>query len=356
MRETTLVAQSFDVEKLELKGDAVPVAEQVVRNPVSGRGMFSVSDNGVLTVRTGGLTQNQLIWFDRTGKQLGAVTSPGGYTSVSLSPDEKMVAISRLQVQTSTAADVWLIDLKRGAHIRFTTDPSNDSFPVWSPSGDRVAFISTREGLNGIYQKPSSGAGAEEALVTSRELKYTPDWSPDGRFIMYSQLNPNTRRDLMLLPLTGERKPEPFLQADFAEIQPRFSPDGRWVAYVSNETGQFEVYVQSFPRSGGKWPVSVGGGSQPQWRADGREIYYYSPERKLMAVEVNGSGSTLQVAQPQPLFEMRAGGAGVDLGFPGSGYYDAARDGKRFLVASRPEISETQQIYVVVNWTADFKQ
>ncbi len=356
LRETTLMAQRFDVDRFELKGDAFPVAEQVVRNPVSGRAMFSVSDNGLLTVRTGGLTQNQLIWFDRTGKQLAPVTSPGGYTSAALSPDEKMVATSRAEAQTSTAADVWLIDLERGAHIRFTTDPSHDSFPVWSPSGDRIAFLSTRAGLNGIYQKPSSGAGAEEVLVTSRELKYTPDWSPDGRFIMYSQLNSNTRRDLMLLPLSGERKPEPYLQSDFAEIQPRFSPDGKWVAYVSNETGQFEVYVQSFPRSGGKWPVSIGGGSQPQWRADGRELYYYTPDRKLMSVEVNSSGSTFQVAPPRPLFEMRVGGAGVDLSFPGSGYYEAARDGKRFLVASAPEIPETQQMYVVVNWTADLKR
>ena len=153
-----------------------------------------------------------------------------------------------------------------------------------------------------IYQKPLGGAGTEEVLLTSEGMKVTPDWSPDGRFILYAQLNPTTNADLYLLPLSGERKPEPFLQTKFIEAQGRFSPDGRWVAYVSNETGQFEVYVQSFPATGGKLPVSTGGGAQPQWRADGRELYYYTPDRNLMAVDVSGEDSTLKVGVARPLF------------------------------------------------------
>ena len=356
VREQTLMAQGFDADRLEPKGEAFPVAEQALRNPVNGRAMFSVSENGVLALRTGGLALSQLIWYDRAGRQLGIVTPTGNYNAPSLSPDEKRVAVSRVDFQTISASDIWLIDLARGAQIRFTTDLAGDTFPAWSPGGDRIAFVSTRGGLTSIYQKASGGTGAEEALVTSGELKYNPDWSPDGRFILYAQLNPTTNVDLLLLPLSGERKPEPFLQTNFIEAQGRFSPDGRWVAYVSNETGQFEVYVQGFPAAGGKVPVSTGGGSQPQWRADGRELYYYTPDRKLMGVEVSGEGLTFKVGAARPLFAIRVGGAGVDRGFPGNGYYTPARDGKRFFVAGSPEVPEPQQITVVLNWTADLKR
>ncbi len=356
VRDTTLMAQAFDADKLEIKGDAVPLAEQAVRNPLNGRAMFSVSENGVIALRTGDLALNQLMWFDRTGKQLGTATARGNYNTPSLSPDEKRVAVSRVDFQTITAYDIWLIDLARSTQIRLTTDPASDTNPAWSSDGSRIAFVSTRGGMTSIYQKSSSGAGAEEALVTSKELKISPDWSPDGRFILYAQLNPKTNVDLFLLPLSGERKPEPFLQTNFIEAQGRFSPDGRWVAYISNETGQFEVYVQSFPAAGGKVLVSTGGGAQPQWRGDGKELYYYAPDRKLMAVEVSGEGSTFNVGFARPLFEIRVGGAGIDRGFPGLGYYTAARDGKRFLVAGSPEIPERQQITVVLNWTADLKK
>jgi eukaryotic-like serine/threonine-protein kinase len=350
------MAQAFDANRLELKGDAFPVAEQVVRNPVNGRVMFSVSENGVLALRTGALALNQLIWFDRLGKKLSTLTPPGNYNAPSLSPDEKRVALSRVDFQALSTADIWLIDLERGSQIRFTTDPSGDRDPAWSPDATRIAFVSTRGGLTHLYQKSASGAGAEESLLATRESKFAPDWSPDGRFILYGQLNATTNVDLLFLPLSGERKPEPFLQTTFIEAQGRFSPDGRWVAYISNETGQFEVYVQSFPPTGAKVAISTGGGSQPKWAADGRELYYYTPERKLMAVEVNREGPTFKVGVPRPLFDIRVGGAGVDRGFPGSGYFAAARDGKRFLVAGVAEALERQQIVVMTNWTANLKQ
>jgi len=355
VRENTLVAQGFDIARLEIKGDAFPIAEQVPRNPQNGRAMFSVSENGVLALRAGGLVQNELIWFDRAGKQLAEVTAPGSYSSPSFSADDKRVAVRRADPQTNNA-DIWLIDLERGVPIRFTTDPGLDNFPAWAPDGSRIAFVSTRNGLTSIYQKYSSGAGAEEALITSAEPKYNPQWTPDGRFILYAQTNAPTNVDLLLLPLSGERKPQPFLQTSFIEAQGRFSPDGRWLAYISNETGQFEVYVQSFPATSGKVPISTGGGSQPQWRGDGRELYYYTPDRKLMAVEVNGEGSTFKVGVPRPLFNIRVVGAGIDQGFPGNGYYAPARDGKRFLVTTSPESPERQQINVILNWTADLKR
>jgi Tol biopolymer transport system component len=354
VRENTLMAQGFDADRLELNGDAFPVAERTVRNPITGRAMFSVSETGVLLLRPGDLNTNQLVWFDRTGKQLGALPSAFGDTAPALSPDEKKVAVSRSDPQTGVAPDIWLIDLERGTQIRLTTDPANDSYPSWSPSGDRVLFLSTRNGATGIYQKTLNGTSPEEPLVSSPEMKYTPQWSPDGQSIIYAQANAKTNLDLYLIALGGERKPTSLLQTTFIEGQGRFSPNGRWIAYISNETGQFQVYVESFPDAGAKLAISIGGGSQPQWRADGKELYYYTPDRKLMAVEVNGDGLTFKVGEARPLFEVRV--YAIDQSFPGNGYYTVTHDGKRFLVSSVPEAPARQQLNVVVNWMADLKR
>ena len=356
VRENTLMAQAFDADTLDLKGDAFPVAEQAVRNPIIGRAMFSVSENGVLVMRGGGFTNNQLIWFDRAGKQLGALTPPGGYSAPALSPDDKTVAVGRADLLTGTAADIWLIDLQRGTQIRLTTDPASDSYAAWSPTGDRVAFLSTRNGKSSIYVKLANGSAVEQPVVSSAEGKFNPTFSPDGQFVMYAQVNPTTNLDLYLVSTGPDKKVQPLLQTNFIEGQPRISPNGRWLAYITNETGQFEVYIQTFPLGGAKLPISVGGGSQPQWRADGRELYYYAPDRKVMAVEVNGDGPTFKVGVAKPLFEIRVTGAGVDQSFPGTGYFTVTRDGSRFLVPSLPEAPVRQQINVILNWTQDLKK
>jgi Tol biopolymer transport system component len=296
------------------------------------------------------------MWFDRAGKQLGTLTPPGGYTAPALSPDEKNVAVSRVDLRNGTAADIWLINIERGTQIRLTENPASDTYPAWSPTGDRIVFVSTRNDQTSVYQKLSNGSAVEEPLVSSAELKYNPSFSPDGKFMIYTQLNPKTNADLYLMSTGSDKKAETFLQTDFIEAQPRISPNGRWVAYISNETGQFEVYVQTFPvASGGKVLVSVGGGSQPQWRADGRELYYYSPNRKLMALEVNGDGQTFTVGSAQPLFDLHITGA-FDQSFPGNGYYTATRNGTRFLVSSVPDAPERQQINVILNWTAEVRK
>ncbi len=355
VRDTTLMAQPFDADTVELKGDAFPVAEQTSRNPIIGRAMFSVSENGVLVMRSGGINNNaQMIWFDRAGKPLGPITAPGGYNMPALSPDEKTVAVSRVDLLAGTAFDIWLINLERGTQIRLTDDPAGDIFPSWSPASDRITFASTRNGQTSIYVKLSNGSAVEQPLVSSAELKWNPTFSPDGKFIIYAQLNPKTNTDLYLVS-TSDKKVEPFWQTSFIEAQPRVSPNGRWVAYISNETGQFEVYIQTFPIAGSKLLVSIGGGSQPQWRADGRELYYYAPSRKLMAVEVNGDGPTFTVGTARPLFDIRVFGS-IDQSFPGNGYYTPTRNGSRFLVPSLPEVPERQQINVILNWTADLKK
>jgi len=316
--------------------------------------MFSVSDNGVLIFRAGNINSNQLTWFDRSGKLAGTLASPSGYNGPALSPDEKKVAVSRVDLQSGTGSDIWLMELERGTQIRLTTDPASDIYPSWSPNGDRIAFISTRGGATIIYQKQSNGVSTEEPLFSSSELKYNPQWSPDGQSMIYAQLNTKTNVDLYTLSLAGDKKPTSFLQTNFIEAQARFSPNGRWVSYISNETGQFEVYVESFPASGAKLAISTGGGSQPQWRADGRELYYYSPDRKIMAVEVNGDGPTFKAGEARALFEIRVSSA--DQNFPGNGYYTVTHDGKRFLVSSLPDAPERQQVNVIVNWMADFKK
>lgn len=356
VRDTTLTAQAFDAGTLELKGDAFPVAEHTSRNPIIGRAMFSVSENGVLVFRSGGINNKaQMIWFDRAGKELGPIAAPGGYNMPALSPDEKTVAVSRVDLLAGTAYDIWLINLERGTQIRLTDDPASDSYPSWSPTGDRISFVSTRNGQTSIYVKSANGSAVEEPLASSAELKWNPTFSPDGKFIVYAQLNPKTNTDLYVASTGSDKKVEPFWQTNFIEAQPCVSPNGRWIAYVSNETGQFEIYVQTFPVAGSKSLVSIGGGSQPQWRADGRELYYYGPNRKLMAVEVNGDGPEFTVGVARPLFDIRVLGT-VDQSFPGNGYYTRSRDGNRFLVPSVSEAPERQQINVILNWTADLNK
>jgi Tol biopolymer transport system component len=349
LRERTLMAQRFDANNLQLSGEAFPIAEQVGNNPATGRSFFSVSQTGVLTYLSSNTPSTQLIWFDRTGKQLRQVGAPAADNTLRLSPDEKQLAVARLDVQAG-ATDIWLIDLARNTPSRFTFDPANESGPVWSPDGSRLVFASNRSGVANLYQKLANGTGSDEALFKSAESAGPNDWSSDGKFLLYGVLSPRTSTDLWILPMFGEQKAVPFIQTEFAEIQARFSPDGRWVAYTSNASGPFQVYVQSFPASGGKWQISTNGGAQPQWRHDGKELFFLSPNRKLMAVEVNGSGATFVAGVPQDLFEVRTSPLFPGLG--SSSYYAASGDGKRFLVNTPVGESGSVPLTIVLNWSA----
>ncbi|MDA2938906.1 serine/threonine-protein kinase [Acidobacteria bacterium AH-259-A15] len=275
MRESTLMAQPFDKKGLELTGEPFPLAENVDRNEHTWytAAFFSVSENGVLTYRSG-LSKNQLVWLDREGKRLGApVGEPADYSNPELSPDGKRVAVGRLDPETQTR-DIWLFDLARGTSSRLTFDPADDLNPVWSADGTRIAFTSDRKGQRDIYQKMASGTGEDELVLESGEQKSVTDWSADGRFLLYSVRNPQTGTDVWMLPLSEEGKPTPFLQQSFREREAQFSPDGRWVTYESNESGTRQVFVQPFPATGGKWQISTQGGVQPRWRRDGKELFY----------------------------------------------------------------------------------
>jgi Tol biopolymer transport system component len=274
-RDGTLMAQPFDAAALQFKGEAFPVAEQVQVNPSQGRVAFDVSGNGVLVYRSsGGVLNTQLAWFDRGGKELSRIGEPGGYVSPKLSPDEKQVAVYRA-MEIGISGDIWVLNLVRNTQTRLTFDPADDANPLWSPDGSHIAFTSTRNNSFGVYQKNSNGIGEDELLLKVGSPVVPEDWSLDGRFLIYMTTETFGRR-LSFLPLTGERKPVPFLLKDqFARRHAQLSPDGHWMAYVSNESGPYQVYVQSFPAGGGKWQVSTTGGVQPRWRHDGKELCAY---------------------------------------------------------------------------------
>ena len=349
-----LMAQPFDPAKLQLSGEAVPVVEQLGYNSIFLLGAFSISANGVLVYNSsflGGL-DNQYTWFDRNGKRLGTVGKPGLHLQPSFSPDEKQVVVDRFDTQAKSN-DLWLLDLSSGVSTRFTFDPANDRQPVWSPDGSRIVFASNRDGQFNLYQKISSGAGKDELLLKSEFAKMPTGWSLDGRFLIYTDLNPKTKPDLWVLPMTQGTggKPVPFLVTPFNEREGAFAPDGKWIAYTSDESGKPEVYVQPFPASGAKWQISNNGGSHPKWRRDGREIFYFGADSKIVAVEIK-TGATLQVGVPQPLFDARS------LSGPSALVtYAVTRDGQRFLIPApvREESSGTPAT-LVVNWTAGLRK
>ncbi len=374
VRENALLAQPFDTRQQKVTGEPSPIAE-----PVSS---FSVSDNGVLVYRAGVLRprdNTELVWFDRTGKPLGKVGDPGSYAAVRLSPDGKRATVEVADPQQSFrrgSENIWVLDLARGGlPSRFTFESAGDVGAVWSPDGNRIAFTSGRGGgVQRFYLKASNGAGNQELLLESKVLARTYDWSPDGRFLLCSvDEGGPSNRDLMALPLVGDHKPIPVLRTSFYESQAQFSPDGRWFAYTSNESGRWEVYVQPFlagqgspGNQGAKWRISAAGGQQPRWRRDGKELFYLTADRKLMAVPIKTAAGSppqrqpiLEPGAPQPLFEVRVAGPPLDYTGPalGAHSYDVSADGQRFLIVSTTGREEgSALITVVLNWTAGLKR
>jgi WD40 repeat protein len=237
IREGTLMAQPFDAGRLEVEGDAVPVAEQVGAFNSAVGAFFSVSPTGALAYRTGVAAVGgnlRLTWFDRQGKVLSTEGDLGQHNSPALSPDGTQVAFTRRENGGAGNPDVWLLDVARGTSTRFTFHPAADVAPVWSPDGSHIVFASERDGPLNLYQKVSSGAGNEETLFQSADPKTPTDWSPNGRFLLFTNTDPKTGPDIWVLPMMGARKPEPYLKTEFSESDARFSPDGRFVAYQSN--------------------------------------------------------------------------------------------------------------------------
>jgi Tol biopolymer transport system component len=354
-REGTVLAQVFNPNKLELSGDAAPVAEQV--GSVNGRiGFFSAASNGVL-VYVGGSTTGitQLTWFDRAGKNLGTVGEPGNFGSLALSRDGKQAAVSRSGAQ-ARSSNLWLFDLTRsGAATRFTFDASRDDYPVFSPDGSRIIFTSNRDGAGNLYQKFTNGAKNEELLLKTAENKFPYSWSGDGRFLLYSVQTAKAKGDIWILPMDGSKKELMLFQGtEFDENRAQFSPDGRWIAYDSDESGRLEVYVREFslgsdgkPEATGKHQISNGGGAVPHWREDGKELMYFSTDRRtVMSAEI-GTKPVFQNLPGKVVFQASEAGAGPPA---------VSGDGKRFFAARPVGQGGPQQFTVVMNWQAELKK
>jgi dipeptidyl aminopeptidase/acylaminoacyl peptidase len=270
------------------------VAEGVLENPAYARAIFSVSDTGVLAYGALGSLNNpsRLFWLDRTGKKVGTVGDPALHSAPRLSPDGKKLAVAIGDPSRATT-DIWIYDLGSGRRTRLTFDPSFNSQPVWSPDGSQIVFFTTRgNGFPELYRKASNGVGAEEPLLESHTQERPDDWSPDGKFIIFE---PNaTLNSLWLVPLSGNRKPAVFLAGESGTYptEARFSPNGKWLAYVLYGSGNREIYITPFPGKTGKWQVSVAGGRYPRWRADGKELFFLTKNDTILtAVDVDLSGS-----------------------------------------------------------------
>ena len=344
LREGSLMAQPFDARGAKLSGDAIPIAEQVLTLAGASRGVFTVSENGVLVYQTGASQEvSQLKWFDRGGKEVGTVGEPASYRNFQLSHEKSRVVMS-ITDPRDDSQDLWIYDITRSRKTRFTFDPSQDHDPVWSPDGDRIVFSSARKGQEDLYQKSLSGSAEEELLLASGEEKYAFSFSPDGRHLAYVAGNIAVQSELWVLPLFGDRKPAVFLQTKFSEVTPEFSPDGHWIGYSSNESGRWEVYVSPFPGPGRKWQISTQGGFNLEWRNDGREIYYVENGTRLMAAEVSQREGSFEVGTVRLLFERDT-----------FGDYDASVDGQRFLMASPLQSRAEAPMILVVNWHAELK-
>ncbi len=349
-RAGALLAAPFDADSLKLTGESFVVADKV-RVSSNSSGYFSVSDNGSLVYDPNTLTDTrQLTWLDRTGKPLGTVGPVGEYEWPRLSPDGKRVAVERRDPQTRNR-DIYVIDLARGLSSRLTFDPGEDRYPVWSSDGSRIAWSANRDGAYQIYQKLSSGVGPEELLLKDSVSIYPTSWSPDDRFFAYVRLDPKTNFDIWVLPMAADRQPTVFLQTPFREGLASFSPDGRWIAYQSDDQGKYEVNVQTYPASGGKWQVSTNSGQLPVWRSDGKELYYISADGKMMAVEVKPGGS-FEATAPRALFDLAPARALAGL----NNSYAVTPAGDRFLFVTAREEVANMQFTVVTNWAAEVKK
>ena len=335
-QDRALAARSFDPNTLKLGATLQTIASDVA---TAG---FAPPNEGLLTYLPGN-GQGRAVWFDRAGARVGGLETPSEVFAVALSPDERQLAASDA---VSPTAGIWLFDLRRRARGRLTTIGSN---PVWSRDGSHVVFSSSQaNGVLNLYEKPSFGNEREELILNSGHSTWPHDWSPDGRFIVYTSANPKTKMDLWLLS-TADRKPIPYLQTPFNEQHGQVSPDGRWLAYASDESGTWEIYVQTFPVPGRRRTISTDGGAQPRWRRDGRELFYLALDRRLMSVKIEPKldpQGMLDVDTPEPLFQTHARGPLFSSWFE----YAVAANGQRFLICETERMDSSMT--VLLNWTS----
>ena len=345
----TLVAQPFDLRRYVLSGEPFPLSDEVLYFPQVDRAVYSVSGGDVLVTQSGkGVSLSQLTWFDRGGKPAGTVGVPGSHNNVRLSPDGHRVTASQTDPD-GRHDDIWIHELAQGlATTRLTFDPSFHQNPVWSPDGKQILFSSTRRGGFRLYLKNADGSGSEEEVADLGTVGQGNawDWSRNGKYVLIRKAS-----ELWYLSWP-ERVAKPLLQAKWTVRNAQFSPDGRWMAYASNETGSMEIYVSPFPSVNGKWQVSSAGGQEPRWRQDGKELFYLSAEGKMMAVAVK-SGTSFEAGSPAALFQThrRQPVSSLDR-FS----YDVSGDGQRFLIATKVDEANAAPLSVILNWASEMEK
>jgi serine/threonine-protein kinase len=344
----TLRAVAFDLDSLEVRGTPVPVLEGAVTKG-TGAASFTISSDGTLVYVAGEASTQQraIVWVDRQGNEEAIKAPPRPYTYLSLSPDGSRVALD-IRDQDN---DIWIWDLTRETLTRLTFDPGLNRGPVWSPDGKRLAFSAQRDGSENIYWQAADGSGTQELLAQSPAPTVPQAFSPDGTLLLFTEIP--TPRNVSLVKLDGERKPQPLLQGSFNESNPEISPDGRWLAYDSDESGRPEVYVRPFPDvNTGRWQISTGGGNNPLWNPNGRELLYFRSPGTLLAVRVE-AGASFQAEAPQVVLQ------GPYVAPIGARHYSVSRDGRRFLMiknAATQGNAPPPQINVILNWFEELKR
>ncbi len=356
VRDNTLVAQRFNLRSLALEGEAKPLADHVAVNTDIWRSVLTASANGELLYQHGAAGGgSQLFWFDAAGKQGEAVLPDNAdYYWPILAPDASRVAFT---LENNGVGDIWVLDVARHTKTRITFGPQYSGWPIWWPDGKSVVFNYGPSGtMDSLYRQNADGTGSKEKLLETPGIQEIPfSVSPDGRYLAYIRRDPKstTGYDIWALPMfpdkSGDQKPFPVVATNFLDVTPSFSPDGKWLAYANNETGRMEVYIQPFPSGAGRWQVSTAGGGRPNWRKDGKELFFFSTDQQVMAVDVNQKGASLELGTPHALFKATTVSTT-------SGPYTVSSDGKKFVMNTVLPQSITEPLTLITNWPADLKQ
>ena len=352
LRDQTLLAQPFNLSRMELTGEPQPVAEHVTLNGATNVPEFSSSETGTLVYHAGDAAGAwDLIWFTRDGKTAGAIAQEDRYYYPALSPDGDRLAVSLFN-GTQGIANIWILDLKRGTKSRLTFNSGFQLSSLWSHDGKTLYYAADAKGARHIYSRPADGSGSEETVLETPGIFESPQsFSPDGRYLVFVRepMNLHGNFAIWALPMFGDRKPFPIVDNAFNDFNPTLSPAGKWLAYQNNESGRSEIYLTPFPAGGAKWQVSTGGGVDPRWRGDGKELYFLDPTDSLMAVDVDSSGPAPRLGIPHMLFQA----VGVQRQV---GTYVVTPDGKKFLVNRGSAKQGTEPITLIQNWPAELKK
>ncbi|HEV2386423.1 MAG TPA: protein kinase [Candidatus Acidoferrales bacterium] len=354
IRQGTLMAQRFDANSLGLTGEATPLVEHAEWNGSVHRGLFTVSEGGILAYEPGNLSSGgtHILWYDRGGKQIAETGTPAEFATPSISPDGRRLAVTMID-PSSSGTNIWVYDLARGTKTRLTFSQGINVAPVWSPDGKTIAFVSTRGGQSHLYRKPADGTGSTIRVVVDDASETNPSGSADGRYLLFRRQSTQSgsHGEVWAAPFFGDRRAFPVVQGkQFDAFMPALSPDGKWLAYMSTESGQAEIYVAPFLHGSGKWEVSTRGGLWPRWRRDGKELFYLALDNEIMSVEIAEQGASFAAGKVQPLFRANPTPGHLDW------MYDVSADGKKFVVASQGGAQVAAPLTLVVNWPALLKK